>query len=98
MNKLNTCINSFIVRKSYRKGLTIMQMAKLSSKGQVTIPSAIRQSLNLKAGDTLVWDIKENDTITVRRVKPVDIEYLSALSDTLSEWNSEEDETAYHDL
>ena len=75
-----------------------MQMAKLSSKGQVTIPSAIRQSLNLKAGDTLVWDIKENDTITVRRVKPVDIEYLSALSDTLSEWNSEEDETAYHDL
>lgn len=75
-----------------------MQIAKLSSKGQVTIPSAIRQSLNLKAGDTLVWDIKENDTITVRRVKPVDIEYLSALSDTLSEWNSEEDETSYHDL
>jgi len=98
MNKLNTSINSFIVRMSYRKGLTIMQIAKLSSKGQITIPSAIRQSLHLKSGDTLVWDIKENDTITVRRVKPVDIEYLNALSDTLSEWNSEEDETAYHDL
>jgi len=75
-----------------------MQMAKLSCKGQVIIPSAIRQSLHLKAGDTLAWDIKENDTVTVRRVKPVDIDYLNALSDTLSEWNSEEDETAYHDL
>ena len=71
---------------------------QLSSKGQITIPSAIRQSLHLKAGDTLVWDITENDTITVRRVEPVDIDYISALSGTLSEWNSKEDETAYHNL
>ena len=52
----------------------------------------------MKAGDTLIWDIAENDTITVRRVEPVDIDYISALSGTLSEWNSKEDETAYHDL
>ena len=75
-----------------------MQIAKLSSKGQITIPLAIRKSLHLKTGDTLVWDIKENDTITIRRVKPVDTDYFSAVSGTLPEWNSEEDEKAYHDL
>ena len=74
------------------------QLAKLSSKGQVTIPAEVRKSLHLKTGDTLAWDIESNGIITVRRVEPVDIDYLSALSGTLSEWNSAEDDEAYRDL
>ena len=75
-----------------------MQLAKLSSKGQITIPAEIRQSLHLKPGDTLAWDIKEEGSVSVRRVEPIDLDYLSAISGTLSEWNSEADEKAYHDL
>ena len=76
----------------------MIQLAKLSSKGQITIPSEIRQSLHLKTGDTLAWDIKEEGSVSVRRVEPVDLDYLTAISGTLSEWNSEVDEDAYHDL
>jgi len=75
-----------------------MQLAKVSSKGQITIPIEIRQSLHLKTGDTLAWDIKEEGSVSVRRVEPIDIDYISAISGTLSEWNSEADEEAYHGL
>jgi len=75
-----------------------MQLAKVSSKGQITIPIAIRKNLHLKTGDTLAWDIKEEGNVSVRRVEPIDLDYLSTISGTLSEWNSETDEEAYHDL
>ena len=56
---------------------TMPQLAKLSSKGQVTVPVKVRKSLHLKTGDTLAWDIGSNGLITVRRVEPIDIDYLS---------------------
>jgi len=34
----------------------------------------------------------------VRRVKPLDLEYLQAVQGTLGEWQSAEDEEAYRDL
>ena len=80
------------------KGIITMQLAKVSSKGQITIPIEIRKSLHLKTGDTLAWDIKEGGNVSVRRVEPIDLDYLSAISGTLSEWNSDTDEEAYHDL
>ncbi len=73
-------------------------LSKLSSKGQVTIPGDVRTHLQLKTGDTLAWNLDEVGKVSVRRVEPIDIDYLSALSGTLSEWNSAEDEEAYHDL
>ena len=73
-------------------------LAKLSSKGQVTVPAEVRKSLYLKTGDILAWEIQSNGQISVRRVEPVDVDYLSALNGTLSEWNSEEDDEAYRDL
>lgn len=80
------------------KGIITMQLAKVSSKGQITIPIEIRKNLHLKTGDTLAWEIKEGGNVSVRRVEPIDLDYLSAISGTLSEWNSETDEEAYHDL
>jgi len=32
--------------------------AKLTSKGQVTIPKAVRQALGLREGDSLVFEVK----------------------------------------
>lgn len=74
------------------------QLAKISSKGQVTVPVEVRKALQVKAGDTLMWDIETDGRIVVRRLEPIDLAYLSAISDTLSEWHSVEDDEAYRDL
>ncbi len=76
----------------------MFQLAKLSSKGQVTVPAEVRKTLHLKTGDTLAWETQENGKISVRRVEPVDVDYLSSLNGILSEWNSAEDDEAYRDL
>ena len=73
-------------------------VAKITSKGQTTIPAEVRKALNAKPGDLLAWDVKSTGEVVVRRVKPVDVEYLKAISGTLSEWSSKEDDEAYRDL
>ena len=46
----------------------ILGTAKVTSKGQVTIPKDVRDILNLKAGDLVVF-IKKNDEIIIRRAE-----------------------------
>ena len=74
------------------------QLAKISSKGQVTIPADVRKKLHLETGDTLAWETEADGRIWVRRLEPLDLDYLAAVSGTLSEWNSPEDDEAYRDL
>ena len=74
------------------------QLAKLSSKGQITVPVEVRRAMHLESGDTLAWDIQSDGKVSVRRVEPIDVDYLSALNGTLSEWNSAKDDEAYGDL
>ena len=74
------------------------QLAKVSSKGQVTVPTDVRKKLHLETGDTLAWETEADGRIWVRRLEPLDVDYLTAVSGTLSEWNSAEDEDAYRDL
>ena len=74
------------------------QYAKMSSKGQVTVPADIRRALNVSQGDTLVWETTSQGQVIVKRVEPLDFDYLAAMSGTLSEWNSVEDDEAFRDL
>jgi AbrB family looped-hinge helix DNA binding protein len=74
------------------------QYAKMSTKGQVTIPADIRRALNVSQGDTLVWETTSQGQVIVKRVEPLDLDYLAAMSGTLSEWNSVEDDEAFRDL
>ena len=37
--------------------------AKLTSKGQITLPSALRKRLGVRAGDTLVFETKGKDLV-----------------------------------
>lgn len=74
------------------------QLAKLSHKGQVTVPAEVRKRLQLKAGDTLAWKVQEDGKISVHRIEPVDADYLNALNGALSEWSSAEDDEAYRNL
>ncbi|MBW1671925.1 MAG: AbrB/MazE/SpoVT family DNA-binding domain-containing protein [Deltaproteobacteria bacterium] len=72
-------------------------ISKLTKKYQATVPKPVRKKLNLNAGDVIVFEI-EDDAIKLRKARPIDIEFCSALVPTLSEWESQNDEEAYNDL
>jgi antitoxin PrlF len=72
--------------------------SRLTAKGQATVPARVRDKLHLKPGDTLIFEESSGGMIYLRRAEPLDLEFLSALEKTLSEWNSEEDQKAYRNL
>jgi AbrB family looped-hinge helix DNA binding protein len=72
-------------------------ISKLTKKYQATIPESIRQSLALKAGDAVAFDI-EGNKVVLRKARAVDFAFAQSLSATLSEWDSEFDDEAYCDL
>ena len=74
-----------------------MLVSRLSRKGQVTIPKKIRESLRANAGDLIEYEVQGN-IIVIRRAGPFDRGFHAALSETLSEWSSPEDEEAFRDL
>ena len=41
--------------------------AKVTSKGQVTLPKRIRESLSIRAGDRLEFAIEPSNTILIRK-------------------------------
>jgi len=57
-------------------------VAKITAKGQTTIPQ----------------DVRAHGTAIVRRVQPLDVDYLCAVEATMSEWAGVADEEAYRDL
>lgn len=73
-------------------------IAKITAKGQTTIPAAIRAALQVAPGDALLWELQDDGTARVRRVQPLDVEYLKAVEGTLTEWATREDEEAYREL
>lgn len=73
-------------------------LAKITAKGQTTIPQDVRAALKIAPGDFIAWEVAPDGTARVRRVQPLDIEYLRAVEGTLSEWASAEDEEAYREL
>ena len=74
-----------------------MQTSKLSSQGQVTVPKAIRDQLALQPGDLVAYEVVD-DKVVLTRVDPFDAAYHAALSTTLEEWDSPEDDEAFRDL
>lgn len=78
-------------------GHGMLQISKVTSKFQATIPVAVRRVLGLKKGDSVAFEI-EGNTVVVRRASALDREYAKAVEGTLSEWLSAEDEEAYRGL
>ncbi|MFC1862727.1 AbrB/MazE/SpoVT family DNA-binding domain-containing protein [Thermodesulfobacteriota bacterium] len=72
-------------------------ISKLTKKFQATVPKVVRSKLELKAGDVIAFEI-DNEIIKIRKARPIDIEFSSALVTILSEWESQNDEEAYNDL
>lgn len=71
--------------------------SKVTQKYQATIPQAIREILDIEKGDRVAFEIQE-EGVLIKKVSPIDWEYLAAISDTMSEWSSIADEKAYSDL
>ena len=74
-----------------------MELARVTARGQTTIPKRIREAANLRVGDVLAFEI-EGDHLVVHKVTPERNDYLQGLSEVMSEWRSPEDEEAWRDL
>jgi len=74
-----------------------MTYARLTAKDQVTVPKEIRERLHLEPGDVLGYEV-EGDEMRVRKVQRFDAAWHHALSGTLEEWNSPEDDEAFRGL
>jgi antitoxin PrlF len=73
-------------------------VAKITAKGQTTIPQDVRTALRVAPGDLIAWEVRADGTATVRRVQALDLEYLRSVEGTLSEWAGSADEEAYREL
>ena len=74
-----------------------MQVSRLSAEGQVTIPKEVREVLKLEPGDFVAYEIQSGEVI-LRRAEPFDAAFHQALSATLDEWDTPEDDEAFRDL
>jgi antitoxin PrlF len=73
-------------------------ISKITAKGQTTVPQEVRAALKSKPGDLIAWDVEADGRVAVRRIQPLDVEYLRAVQGTLNEWHTAEDEKAYGKL
>ena len=71
--------------------------SRLTSKGQATIPVAVRKALHLKEGDRVLLDLK-NGKVSLSRAQPLNRSFLKLGEAAFEEWNSPEDEAAFRDL
>ncbi len=74
-----------------------MLTSKLSSKGQITIPKEIREAIGLEPGETVAYEV-HNGVITLKHIEPFDAAFHAALSNTLDEWATSEDEEAFRGI
>lgn len=58
----------------------------------------LKKLLHVKAGDKVLFEVYADNSITIRKNTALDLIYAKALSKTLDEWNSQNDEEAYRDL
>ena len=57
----------------------------------------MRDRLGARPGDLIEYEVQGN-VVVLRRIEPFDRAFHGALSDTLIEWSSPEDEKAFRDL
>jgi antitoxin PrlF len=72
-------------------------ISRITSKGQITIPKAVRTALAFDNGD-LVAFVVEDDRATMRKVAQQAETMPGPVGTELTEWASLADEDAYRDL
>ena len=79
-----------------RSGAAV-QISRVSSKGQVTLPKRVREAIGVGPGDAVAYDVNKG-VVTLRRLEPIDLAFHAAVESTLAEWGSKQDDEAYGDL
>jgi AbrB family looped-hinge helix DNA binding protein len=75
-----------------------MPVSTLTTKYQATVPKAVRDALELAAGDRVEWVVAPSGDVSIRKALP-DLAELRAIEATLApEWTSDSDEAAYGSL
>jgi len=74
-----------------------MITSRLTSKYQATIPSQIREILDIGSGDIVAFSVADG-RVVLQKVEPVDTDFLRLLDRTLDDWNSPEDDRAFGNL
>lgn len=72
----------------------MQRYAKITSKGQTTIPKEVRKQLGLEPGDMLSYEVPSG-AVMVRKVEHFDAAWHQTIASTLEEWNSPEDDEAF---
>ncbi|MFI5311329.1 MAG: AbrB/MazE/SpoVT family DNA-binding domain-containing protein [Gemmatimonadales bacterium] len=76
-----------------------MLVSTLTSKYQATVPKAVREALQLRAGDRIAYTLERGGAVRLRKAPAVAEGDLHALETTLApEWTSADDDAAYADL
>lgn len=52
-----------------KKNNELLASAKLTSKGQITIPKIVRETLNIEEGDSVIFYLDEKDNIKISNRK-----------------------------
>ena len=74
-----------------------MPTSTMTSKYQATIPKQVRETLQLRARDSIDFSIEVDGRVWLRKALPS--RELQALEATLApEWNSANDDAAYNSL
>ena len=68
-----------------------VRISTISSKGQTTVPVAIRRSLDLHPGDAIAYEV-DGDKVRIHKASRIDLEWAKALQRTLTEWQDGEDD------
>lgn len=74
-----------------------MELARITGKGQMTIPKRIRLAAHLDEGDVVSF-VLEGDRVVIRKLPSGEDAHLRGVQETLVEWNSAEDDDAWRDL
>jgi antitoxin PrlF len=76
-----------------KMGMNKPKSARLTSKGQITIPKTVRQSLNLEEGDRIIFIEEEDGKMVVKKGALVVFdEFANAISQEAKEKGITEDE------
>lgn len=75
-----------------------MEVSKVTSKFQATVPADVRAALGIKAGDAIAWAVK--DGVATVRLLPKNLAGWDPLTwlSFADDWLSPEDEAAFRDL
>ena len=56
----------------------LIATAKISSQGQVTLPKVVRDKLNIRNGELIIFTINENKEIKIKNANELEISHIES--------------------